>query len=258
MAVLAAPPPQAAQLPSQTETTSTKFSEGVVDAYSVFASFNTNTSAGNGGSKASTDTGASDNGKNAPAAGGAAGNTQNGTASGGISVGIGLGELFATGDAAVQLAEGVNYYMSRAGNAEIAKALPASNCAPQTGATKPAKTETPKEPGCAGGTPTADTVSKTVPSLASITPTSGSAPPAGGTAGTKIVVTLAGTGFGPASALAITGVGVTYDQLMTSSDGKTMAATLTIAPGAPKAACTIAVTNPSGGATSAGLPFMVN
>jgi hypothetical protein len=220
---LPAPPPPpavAAAAPRATDKDTGKFSESLVDAYSVYASFNTDAKAGGSGP------------------------------------GVGIGEVFATGDAAVQLAEAVNYYSSRAGNAEIIKAQGASTCVAQLIAAKQAGVEMSKVPDC----PAPVTQSNPVPTLASIAPTSGSAPAAGATAGTVIPITLTGTGFNSASSVTVLGpAAVTLDKPKPAADGKTITINLTIAPGAATGAREIFVSNPPpGGGTTITQPFTVN
>jgi hypothetical protein len=203
-----APPPPAAQPSGETSN----FAESVEDAYSVYASFGT------------------------------------GTKAGGSNLSVDIGEVFATGDAAVQLAEGVNYYSSRAGNAEIIKA--AANCIQQLTAAKNAGVDMSKVPSCgSSGTNPA-------PTLTAISPNSGNAP-AAGAAATTVSIKLTGTGFNESSKLNISGnAGVTVGVPKPSADGASMTVDLTIAPGAAKSPVNISVTNPGGG-TSAALTFTV-
>jgi len=197
-----------------------QFAESVVDAYSVYASFNTSAKAG------------------------------------GSAPGVGIGEVFATGDAAVQLAEAVNYYSSRTGNAEIIKAQGESTCVAQLIAAKQAGVDMSKVPDC----PAPVTQSNPAPTLNSLAPTSGAAPAAGATAGTVVGVTLTGTGFNSASGVTVLGAaGVTLDKPKPAADGKTMTTNLTIAPGAATGARSIFVTNPlPGGGTTTTQSFTVN
>lgn len=107
-----APPPAGTNGSTDSSTGGNEFSEAVVDGFSVFASFGGKISAGSG--------------QNA----------------------IGLGELFATGDAAVQLTEGYNYYMSREGQADISKSSPSLTCMEQLIAAKRAGVSDSKLPTC--------------------------------------------------------------------------------------------------------------
>jgi len=117
-AVLAVSPDDPTTLaapPSDTNENGTNpFSESVIDAYSVYASFGVNAKGGGSG------------------------------------VGAGIGEVFATGDAAVQLAEGVNYYSSREGNADILRAKDHPTCVEQLTAAKTAGVDMSKIPACTG------------------------------------------------------------------------------------------------------------
>lgn len=97
---------------ADSSTGGNEFSEAVVDGFSVSASFGGEISAGSG--------------QNA----------------------IGLGELFATGDAAVQLTEGYNYYMSREGQADINKSSLSPTCMEQLIAAKKAGVSDGKLPTC--------------------------------------------------------------------------------------------------------------
>lgn len=118
--IQAAPPPSqnrtspiaGANGSANPSTGGNEFSEAVVDGFSVFASFGGKISSGSG--------------QNA----------------------IGLGELFATGDAAVQLTEGYNYYMSREGQADISKSFPSLTCMEQLIAAKNAGVSDGKLPTC--------------------------------------------------------------------------------------------------------------
>jgi hypothetical protein len=222
VAAAAAPPPQPSSTGTPAQAAATPFAESVQDAYSVYATFNAKVKASGSGS------------------------------------GVDVGQVFATGDAAVQLAEGANYFASRNGNAKIVLAQAQGTCVAQLIAAKNAGVDMSKVPACPSSQ--AGTTPNPLPTLATIAPTSGSAPASGATTGTKVPVTLTGTGFNSASKLTITGnAGVTADQLTASSDGKTLTTTLTIAPAAAKGACTVAVTNPApGGGTSPTVSFTVN
>jgi hypothetical protein len=220
--VAAAPaaPARAIAAPPANNEEADKFAESVVDAYSVYASFNTSAKAG------------------------------------GSAPGVGIGEVFATGDAAVQLAEGINYYSSRAGNALIVKAQGDSSCIAQLTAAKQAGVDMTKVPAC----PSATTESNPAPTLSTVAPTSGSAPQAGASAGTVVATTLTGTGFTSASSVGILGAaGVTADKPKASSDGKTITVNLTIAVGAATGARGIFVSNPTpGGGSTLSQTFTVN
>lgn len=89
------------------------FSESVADSYSVYASFGTKTSAGSSGT------------------------------------GVDVGEVFATGDAAVQLAEGVNYHAQYKGQAAVYQAQSGHpTCIEQVTAAKSAGVDASKLPDC--------------------------------------------------------------------------------------------------------------
>ncbi len=207
--VIAAPPPAAA--PAKTGGDAGQFGETVEDAYSVYASFGTGTKTG----------------------------------SSGLSVDI--GEVFATGDAAVQLAEGVNYYSSRAGNAAIVNAI--ANCAQQLAAAKNAGVDVSKLPSCPSGQATGDM--NPMPTVTGISPNSATGPAAGAAAVT-VSIALTGSGFTQSSKLNVSGnAGVTAGTPKVSGDGATLTADLTIAPGATKTPASISVTNPApGGGTT--------
>src|SRR6185437_1462721 len=155
-------PPAAA--PPQGQARGGQFGEAVEDAYSVYASFGTGSKASNSGPS------------------------------------VDIGEVFATGDAAVQLAEGINYYSSRAGNAAMVNAV--STCIQQVSAAKAAGVDMSKIPSC--DTTELASASNPAPTLTAISPTSANGPAARAAAVT-VTVTLSGGGFGQTSKLNIMG-----------------------------------------------------
>jgi len=209
-------PPAAA--PPQGQARGGQFGEAVEDAYSVYASFGTGSKASNSGPS------------------------------------VDIGEVFATGDAAVQLAEGINYYSSRAGNAAMVNAV--STCIQQVSAAKAAGVDMSKIPSC--DTTELASASNPAPTLTAISPTSANGPAARAAAVT-VTVTLSGGGFGQTSKLNIMGnPGVTAGILKPSADGTSMSVDLTLAPGTAKSPASLSVVNPApGGGTSATVTFTV-